>query len=80
MTEKEKALQLYTMNNQMHYSENTLKTYIRYINQFLAFCPKELNEITKRDIKNWIGEALSTGAKPRTQHVLIAAVRSFFAE
>ncbi|NLK38468.1 MAG: tyrosine-type recombinase/integrase [Epulopiscium sp.] len=62
-------------------SNDTIETYERYIRQFFEFCPKEIEEITKRDIVRWLAHLRNNeGFSSRTIHICIAALKAFFEE
>lgn len=74
------ALELFIKNCKSFYEEGTLEGYVRYTKELFSYCPKEIADMKREDIKAWLADAQKKGASPRSLHVRIAAVRSFFAE
>lgn len=60
-----------------HYSSETLYSYRSSVHQFLAYCSKEINDITKNDVKSWIRKM--NDLKANTINRNVCALKSFFA-
>ena len=60
------------------FSPLTIKSYIFYNQKFLDFVNKTPTQVTEDDIKNFIAEKISGGAKPRTIALIRSALKFFY--
>lgn len=72
------VLDSFIKDNSMRFSHETICSYHTAIKGFLSFCPKSLQEITKKDIKLWLTFLTDEGKKPRTIQLKLAALKAFF--
>ena len=63
---------------QFRYSTSTLDNYQRYVNQFFNYCNKPLDEIRKRDIRNWLIHNSEKGYQPATICLGLCSLKTFF--
>lgn len=60
-----------------HYSSNTIESYIRDISGFLSYTEKEIVDITKKDIDNYVLHILPKYNESSINRI-IASIKSFF--
>ncbi|TMN21904.1 tyrosine-type recombinase/integrase [Lentibacillus cibarius] len=57
---------------------NTLIKYQNAIQQFLSFCNKDFDNITRKDVRDWQQRLNRNAYMPSTIHAKIAALKTFF--
>ncbi len=62
--------------NKSRKSKHTEKAYFRYLNNFINFVGKPVNEITLKDLQTYAQSLIDKA--PRTQNLMISCVKSFF--
>lgn len=60
-----------------HYSQNTIESYLRDISGFLGYTEKEIVDITKKDIDNYVLHVLPKYNESSINRI-IASIKSFF--
>jgi site-specific recombinase XerD len=60
------------------YSERTIKTYCGCLERFLAWCKKPVNNITKKDVREWIEFHSDKGQAGNTLNVNLMALKFYF--
>ena len=60
-----------------HYSSNTIESYMRDISGFLSYTEKEIVDITKKDIDNYVLHILPKYNESSINRI-IASIKSFF--
>lgn len=59
-------------------SHNTLRGYKTALEQLLDFCGKSYDDISKREIRNWLMSLEEKGCKPNTINYKLKAIRLFY--
>ncbi|MBM7690751.1 site-specific recombinase XerD [Peribacillus deserti] len=72
------AVQSFINDNQARFSPDTVRSYKSSLTQFFNFCNKDLNDVKANDIRIWLGSMEEQGLKPRTVHVKLSALKSFY--
>jgi len=62
------------------YSQRTIETYIGCLERFLKWCEKPVNEITKKDVREWIEHHDEKGNSGNTMNVNLMALKFYFEE
>lgn len=70
--------QSFFLDYQSRFSSETVRGYKIALNQFFAFCGKEYDKVKATDIRSWLASMEEKGLKPRTIHLKLAAVKSFY--
>ena len=74
---------IYSLQREMlrrGYSPRTIHTYVFCIKNFLKFCKKDLNQITKVDIKNYIDKYVDKNSAGNTINVHLNSIKFLFEE
>lgn len=70
--------QTFFSDQQARFSPETIRTYKIALKQFSSFCPKKYDEVQARDIRNWLATMTDTGLQPRSIHMKLSALKSFY--
>ncbi|MDK7668681.1 site-specific tyrosine recombinase/integron integrase [Cytobacillus oceanisediminis] len=65
-------------DHQARFSPETIRSYRIALNQFFTYCYKKCDEVKAVDIRAWLASLEEQGMKPRTIHLKLSAVKSFF--
>ncbi|MFC2947524.1 site-specific tyrosine recombinase/integron integrase [Virgibacillus sediminis] len=65
-------------DHQSRFSSETIRSYRLSLHQFFAFCDKEYDEVKATDIRAWLAGMEEKGLKPRSIHLKLSAVKSFY--
>lgn len=65
-------------DHQARFSSETIRSYRIALNQFYAFCKKDYDCVKATDLRAWLAELEEKGLKPRSIHLKLAAVKSFY--
>ncbi|MFE1242964.1 site-specific tyrosine recombinase/integron integrase [Fictibacillus sp. NPDC058756] len=74
----EKIMQAFFLDHQARFSAETVRSYKVALVKFFTFCDKKYDEVKLSDIREWIASLNQIGLKPRTVHLKISAVKSFY--
>jgi integrase/recombinase XerC len=74
----EKIMQAFFQDHQARFSTETVRSYKVALVKFFAFCDKKYDEVQLSDIRGWVASLNQNGLKPRTVHLKISAVKSFY--
>lgn len=70
--------QSFFLDNQARFSSETVRGYKIALNQFFSFCKKDYGQIKATDIRSWLAFMEEKGLKPRSIHLKLSAVKSFY--
>lgn len=62
----------------MRFSAETIRCYRIALKQFFNFCKKEYTEVKATDIRSWLATLEEQGLKPKSIHLKLAALKSFY--
>ncbi|UZJ79569.1 site-specific tyrosine recombinase/integron integrase [Fictibacillus sp. KU28468] len=66
-------------DHQVRFSPETIRSYKIALTQFFSYCDeKKYEEIKAMDIRAWLASLEEQGLKPRTIHLKLSAVKSFY--
>ncbi|MGE7667168.1 site-specific tyrosine recombinase/integron integrase [Ureibacillus composti] len=65
-------------DNKARFSAETVRGYRIALNQFFSFCGKEYNSVKASDIRSWLMYMEGKGLKPRSIHIKLSALKSFY--
>lgn len=65
-------------DHQARFSPETMRSYGIALHQFFSFFDKEYDEIKASDIRSWLASLEAQGLKPRSIHLKLSAVKSFY--
>lgn len=71
-------LQSFLDDNQARFSSETIRSYRIALNQFFSCCKKSYDEVKATDIRAWLASMGDSGLKPRTIHLKLSAIKSFY--
>lgn len=74
----QEAVQAFIQDNQARFSAETIRSYSISLRQFFAFCDKKYDEIKAIDVRKWLATLEEKGLKPRSIHLKLSAVKSFY--
>lgn len=60
------------------FSPETTRSYRISLTQFFAFCKKNYEHVKAADIRAWLADMAESELKPRTIHLKLAALKSFY--
>ncbi|MGX9133252.1 site-specific tyrosine recombinase/integron integrase [Rummeliibacillus sp. JY-2-4R] len=72
------SLKSFFDDNRARFSPETIRSYKIALTQFFSFCEKNYNEIKSTDIRSWLASMEEQGLKPRTIHLRLSAIKSFY--
>jgi site-specific recombinase XerD len=70
--------QLFLDDNKARFSSETIRSYKMALNQFFSFCEKNYDEVKATDIRAWMASMEENGLKPRSIHLKLSAIKSFY--
>lgn len=73
-----KVQQSFFNDYQARFSSETVRGYKIALKQFFSFCEKEYDQIKTTDIRSWLASMEEKGLKPRSIHLKLSAVKSFY--
>ncbi|MBS4195773.1 site-specific tyrosine recombinase/integron integrase [Lederbergia citri] len=65
-------------DNQSRFSSETIRSYRISLSQFFSFCEKTFDEVKPSDIRSWLLSMEEKGLKPRSIHLKLSALKSFY--
>jgi site-specific recombinase XerD len=71
-------LQLFLDDNKTRFSSETIRSYKMALTQFFSFSIKNFDEVKATDIRAWLASMEEDGLKPRTIHLKLSAIKSFY--
>lgn len=70
--------QAFFNDHQARFSRETIRGYRIALTQFFTFCVKSFGEVKATDIRAWLASLEENGLKPRSIHIKLAALKSFY--
>lgn len=74
----QQAVIAFFSDNYMRFSSETIRCYKIALNQFFAHCEKEYDCVKATDIRAWLASLEERALKPKSIHLKLAAVKSFY--
>jgi len=68
----------FLQEHQARFSPETIRSYRISLTQFFSFCGKSYEDVKASDIRAWLASLEEKGLKPRTIHVKLTALKSFY--
>jgi site-specific recombinase XerD len=65
-------------DHQSRFSPETIRSYRISLTQFFSFCEKRFDEVKSTDIRSWLSSMEEKGLKPRSIHLKLSALKSFY--
>ncbi|MBH0164095.1 tyrosine-type recombinase/integrase [Fictibacillus sp. 7GRE50] len=65
-------------DHRARFSFETIRSYRMALRQFFAFCEKNFDEVKATDIRAWLSSMEEKELKPRTIHIKLSALKSFY--
>ncbi|WP_312475213.1 site-specific tyrosine recombinase/integron integrase [Neobacillus sp.] len=65
-------------DQQARFSPETIRGYKIALSQFFSFCPKKVNEVKAKDVRDWLAMMTEKGLKPRSVQMKLSALKSFY--
>ncbi|SPF53020.1 Integrase-recombinase protein [Candidatus Desulfosporosinus infrequens] len=78
MKKTNEAIVGFFRENNKRFAPETKRSYALSLQQFLASCLKEYDEVKSKDIRDWLLELEDRRLKPRTINLKLAAVKAFY--
>jgi integrase/recombinase XerC len=72
------TVQAFLTDNQARFRPETIRSYTISLKQFFSFCNKKYDEVKATDVRKWLASMEEKGLKPRTIHLKLSAVKSFY--
>lgn len=72
------AQQAFFNDHHARFSSETTRGYRIALTQFFAFCKKDYEHVKAADIRAWLATMEEKGLKPRSIHLKLAALKSFY--
>ena len=70
--------QSFFRDHHARFSPETNRVYKIALNQFFLFCPKDSEDVTVNDIRNWLENMSEKDLKPRSIQLKLTALKSFY--
>lgn len=74
----QETLESFIREHQSRFSPETIRSYQLSLKQFFSFCKKEFDGVRAMDIRSWLANLEETGLKPRSIHLKLSALKSFY--
>ncbi len=65
-------------DHRVRFSSETIRSYRIALKQFFSFCQKEYDQVKATDIRAWLASLEEQELKPRSIHLKLAALKSFY--
>lgn len=65
-------------DHQARFSNETIRSYRISLTQFFSFCQKEYDCVKATDLRAWLASLEEKGLKPKTIHLKLTGVKSFY--
>lgn len=76
--DSESVLDQFQLDYQFQLAPAVLKDYRRKVTQCLNYTEKNLTELTKKDVRNWLSHLVDRGYKPKTIGNHLGGLKTFF--
>ncbi|QOK25894.1 tyrosine-type recombinase/integrase [Cytobacillus oceanisediminis] len=70
--------QTFLDDHSARFSPETIRSYNIALRQFFTFCNKDYLEVKALDVRSWLASMEDQGLKPRTIHLKLSALKSFY--
>lgn len=74
----ETFIKQFLLDNQYRLSQQSLRKYCYDVKQLIEHTGKNVDSITKREIRNWLSDFAEKGCKPKTIRRKLTALKTFF--
>lgn len=74
----QKIQNLFIRDHENRFSSETIRSYRLSLAQFFTFCPKPFDEVRATHIRAWLVDMREKGLKPRSIHLKLSALKSFY--
>lgn len=65
-------------DHKVRFSPETNRSYKIALKQFFSFCEKNYDEVKATDVRAWLASMEEQGLRPRTIHLKLSAIKSFY--
>lgn len=65
-------------DHQSRFSSETIRSYRISLTQFFSFCEKKFDDVKPTDIRAWLSDMEEKGLKPRSIHLKLSPLKSFY--
>lgn len=65
-------------DHKARFSTETIRSYTIALKQFFVFCEKNYDEVKANDVRAWLASMEEQGLKPRSIHLKLSALKSFY--
>jgi len=72
------AQQTFFKDHKARFSPETIRSYQIALSQFFTCCQKNIDEVKPKDVREWLAMMEEEGLKPRSIHVKLSALKSFY--
>ncbi|WP_019243124.1 MULTISPECIES: site-specific tyrosine recombinase/integron integrase [Bacillus] len=70
--------QSFFKDHQSKFSVETIRSYSIALKQFFVFCDKSFYDVKSSDVRAWLASMEEKGLKPRSIHLKLSALKSFY--
>jgi site-specific recombinase XerD len=74
----QEVLRSFFNDHQVRFSSETNRSYKIALQQFFLFCEKNIDQVKPADIRAWLSSLEEQELKPRTIHLKLSALKSFY--
>ncbi|WP_100374098.1 site-specific tyrosine recombinase/integron integrase [Bacillus sp. FJAT-45037] len=78
MTKNAKAQEIFFADHQARFSNETIRSYRMALSQFFSTCEVDYDVVKATHIRSWLASLEERGLKPRSIHLKLSAVKSFY--
>lgn len=78
MPMNQEAQKSFFNDHKARFSPETIRSYRISLTQFFTFCEKNYDEVKATDVRAWLALMEDQGLKPRTIHLKLSALKSFY--
>ncbi|QPC47559.1 site-specific tyrosine recombinase/integron integrase [Mangrovibacillus cuniculi] len=72
------SIEAFFVDHETRFSQDTVRSYKISLQQFFTYCEKPVDEVKATDIRSWLSSLEEKGLKPRTIHLKLSAIKSFY--
>jgi len=78
MERTQAVIDLFFKDNEARFAKETTRGYKIALRQFFTQCKIEYDEVNTKDIRAWLSDLDELGLKPRSIHLKLATLKSFY--
>jgi len=78
MERTQQVIDEFFKDNEARFAKDTTRAYRAALREFFTHCSIEFDDVKARDIRTWLSNLQDCGLKPRSIHLKLASLKSFY--